>query len=219
MKNQLILGAIAIGVASVGFGVEKAQAFDLKKCNSNPLVVTGATDCEYVDPKVGGGNLYEWTTPSTALSDPAPGIKINVNNVNTTAAEDGGIPEGFFDITNWAYLGKQETGATSGSLNLTSLLAGYNPSDYNNLMAVFKGGNGTTHVGYLLSDKTTFAWTATPYNIAGDYSCTGGCGISHINFYGTKTPTRDVPTPAAVLPILGGLFGFASRRKQDQASV
>ncbi|NJN71455.1 MAG: hypothetical protein HC799_00855 [Limnothrix sp. RL_2_0] len=52
MKNQLLLGAIAVSVFSAALGLGKAQAFNLTECAAN-TAVTGALGCQYVtDPYI-----------------------------------------------------------------------------------------------------------------------------------------------------------------------
>lgn len=43
--------------------------------------------------------------------------------------------------------------------------------------------------------------------------------ISNANTTYSATIATDVPTPAAVLPVLGGLLGFASKRKQREENA
>ncbi|NJN71456.1 MAG: PTPA-CTERM sorting domain-containing protein [Limnothrix sp. RL_2_0] len=132
------------------------------------------------------------------------------------AGEDDGVAEGFFGKTDWDFISKFDPVAESGDQAAPT-------GGYNEILAIFKGGANTTLVGYLL-DGTNIDWE-NPW-LSGDIPgatggslCSTGCGISHISFYGrTGSTPPPVPTPAAVLPILGGLFGAASRRKKGEST-
>lgn len=205
MKKQFLLGFAAFSASAMVFSPKAADAFDLKTCPSTSPI-TSATQCSYVDPLSGQKNDFA-STPDVVSNN-----RINVNNVNE-AGEDDGIAEGFFGITDWSLEAKLEDDniSESGTFDLSSI-----NSDFDKVMAVFKSGRNTTLVGYLLDGSDTFNWS-NPWAALG-IDGTNEQDISHISFYGSGTPTDDVPvpTPAAVLPILGGLFGAASRRKDEE---
>ncbi|AFY37145.1 hypothetical protein Lepto7376_0747 [[Leptolyngbya] sp. PCC 7376] len=215
MKKQLLLGATALSVATLGITAQEAKAFDLTACPSLSPITT-ATECSYITNPLSGSINDKAFDSSTLSNSTPPGQKVvNVNNVNEVA----GPATGFFGITDWTEADKLDSPGEAGATSL----AGINGT-YDTVMAVFKSGQNTTLVGYLLDGSDGFAWT----NPWGALGITQAQGISHITFYGSNqggggctdpNGCDPIPTPAAVLPVLGGLFGAASRRKKEEENA
>ncbi len=240
MKKQFLFGAIALSTLGLSYAMtaEKAQAFKLEGCSvadTNPALAASA--CQYITPTPVDNkstNIYNDEAIDVSNYSPVNGKKVNVNNVFWDAADESaglaaGSDKGFFGITDWTLIGKENDGkGESGATETTNITTDIDEgsqvdwSAYNTVMAIFKSGNGTTLVGYLLDNKVTdISWT-NPWSNIQELNR----GVSHISFYGTNVeggceeecePPKEVPTPAAVLPILGGLFGAASRRKGGES--
>jgi hypothetical protein len=142
---------------------------------------------------------------------------------------------GFFNITTWEFLAKDETGGLSGTYNFSDEIAALGLPGLglviDKLMLVFKDGSDTTLTGYLV-DTASGDWD-TPFVFPafdikelqekkGVYSLKGPDekNVSHISaYYTTKRappPPPPVPLPAAgwaLLAALGGL-GLAARRRR-----
>jgi hypothetical protein len=125
------------------------------------------------------------------------------------------ITPGFFDITDWVFLGKDETGGQSGSYDFSALLGTLvlDPGEViDQLMLVFKSGAGTTLVGYLVPDGAgdwDTPFTEPPFSFPGN----DDKDVSHISAYYT-TKTAVIPVPAAGLMLLGALGGLALARRR-----
>ncbi len=209
MNNRILLGAItSVGIA-FGASVQNVEAFDLTACPSTSPIAS-ATACQYItNPLSAQGN--DFADATSVFSSGSSPTKVNVNNVNV--ASEGGV-ESFFGISDWELGLKIDDDtnpliAETGTFDLSDL---YN--QYGTVMAVFKSGKKTTLVGYLLDGSSSFSWS-NPWGALG-IDGTKAQDTSHISFYGSGEPIEKVPTPAAVLPILGGLFGAASRRKKGE---
>ncbi len=154
------------------------------------------------------------------IADSANQDFLNTNPLTVNA-------EQFFGFTDWVFGGKLEDGPTSDpnplqvagtgegqsgswSVNLPNAL-----SQYSNIMMIFKSGNGTRLVGYLLN-ATSGTWTSPfeepPFNFPGN----GPRDVSHISFYyrGEGTP---IPTPA-LLPGLIGIGLTALRKRKGETT-
>ena len=184
-------------------GVSSVGAYDVSG------YVSGAVDCTVSDE-------FENDAPP-----PPPAI------VNTAP--------GFFDITNWLFGGKiganagyegtgtkidDEDGAIGG-LSGTYDITASGADTWQNIMLVFKDGDGTTLVGYLL-DSLSGTWQS-PFVLALFPEASGNNtkDVSHISVYYTEcppgrvcgVPVGEVPLPAGILLLisaLGGL-GFLAR--------
>ena len=143
---------------------------------------------------------------------------LNPLTVNTTP--------GFFNVTTWAFLAKDESATAvgaAGSYNFTAAVALALPAGkiLDQLMLVFKSGQGTTLVGYLVG-TTSGTWatpfTEPPFSFPGN---TLSKDVSHISaYYTTKMAAVlvPIPVPAAGLLLLGALGGLAVLRRRRRAA-
>ena len=172
-----------------------AQAATLT-CPSNIADnVTGTSSCEYSD---------------TATQDFLETDPITVN------------AEGFFGFEDWSFVGKigddpegefltGDGEGLSGEWSVDS--AAFDM--FSDLMLVFKSGNNTTLVGYLL-DAASGTWTSPFENPPFDIRNTRD--VSHISLYGRMKdapPPEPVPEPAtaAALGVLAlGAFGALKKK-------
>ncbi len=126
--------------------------------------VSGASACEYSD---------------TAKQD-----FLNTNPMTVNAEE-------FFDFTDWSFGGKIGVNAgyagkgegKSGAWDISSVVQ----SAWDDVMLIFKSGNGTTLTGYMLQDGVTSGTWNSPF--AKD--------VSHISVYYRDVPSEN-PPPARV---------------------
>jgi hypothetical protein len=192
----------------VGPNADVDKAYDI----SGAPYVTTATACAILKPIAGQANDV-----------PQPGF---VNGV--TGSGNDGNP--FFGISDWLFDGKYDNGAdgsslfkftTSGDPATTGSyeFVGPDPSPGNtyDIMFVFKDGNDTNLVGYLVTrDDGTYQnmFINPPFNV----SATGEPGvegdrISHISVY-YREREQQTPEPAS-LALLGlGLAGLAAVRRR-----
>lgn len=157
-------------------------------------------------------------TPSTACQDGA-------NGDNNDSAADLNAGSGFFNLTGWVLLEKNETPGPieAGAFDLGLVVTpDANVDDgtwsftndpwgtFGDIAIVLKDGNqnGVFYSAYLLVDfSTNGTWD------------TGGPGLSHMSVYGRGTPTTQVPEPSAMLSLgmgllaIGGLSLQARRRR------
>jgi len=127
---------------------------------------------------------------------------LNTNPITVNAEE-------FFGQNDWTFVGKDETGGQSGSFDFSSFAG----SVGSQLMVVFKSGNGTTLVGYLISGLTG-NWTSPfenpPFNVRNTKD------VSHISLY-TRGEIPGVPLPAAGFLLIGGLGALAMNKRRRKA--
>jgi hypothetical protein len=170
---------------------------------ANALSVTeGGTPC------VGSGyNIADNVTGASAceIAGTANQDFLNTDPLTVNA-------ESFFGVSNWVFGGRTEyndqTGQ-SGTYNIT------NPdrASWEAIMLIFKSGQGTRLVGYLLQDDVySGTWntpfTSPPFNFNGNANSRA---VSHISIYYKPGSAEPIPTPA-MLPGLIGL-GVATWRK------
>ncbi|WP_414564254.1 MULTISPECIES: PEP-CTERM sorting domain-containing protein [unclassified Anabaena] len=132
--------------------------------------------------------------------------------------------EEFFDSTNWVFGGKigENTGylgtgeGKTGTWNISSVVE----NTWENIMLVFKSGQGTTLVGYQLEDGVTSGTWSSPF-LKSVFGFNGGNvkDVSHISVYYTvgdpKPPVTQVPEPATILALglVAGGMAVSRRRK------
>jgi hypothetical protein len=135
--------------------------------------------------------------------------------------------EAFFGNTDWVFLKKNDPAGNgqTGTWALTNNEWG----NYANIMLIFKDGNDTTLLGFLLTPTYTSGDWDSPFtayefpNLCQHHAAHGNkpayddCSkikdVSHISYYGRGTVMR-VSEPASVLLIALGLFGLVSIRSQ-----
>jgi hypothetical protein len=133
---------------------------------------------------------------------------------------------GFFGLTDWKFGGKIDVDSgyvgvgtgQSGTWNISSVIQ----SSWNNVMLVFKSGQGTNLVGYKLTDDVTSGNWSSPFEKAAfNFNGNGTRNVSHISVYytpGKKPPVTSVPEPATIvaLSLVGGSI-LVSRRRNKQS--
>lgn len=144
------------------------------------------------------------STTGCQYSDAAKQDFLNTDPITVNA-------EGFFGSSDWTFIDRTNLASGAGQSGSWGL-----PSDawntYGDIMLVFKSGNGTTLVGYLLEDfATDGSWTSPFENPPFDIKNTKD--VSHISIYGRGTPTASVPEPASVALLACGLLGLAASRR------
>jgi hypothetical protein len=151
-------------------------------------------------------------------------------NTNPTTVNS----EAFFGYADWAFLKKDDPLANgqTGTWSLSSDAW----SNYANIMLIFKDGNDTTLLGFLLTPTFTSGDWDSPFTVA-EFGV-GLCGydkngqpkepncdkikdVSHVSYYGRGTPSGEEPPPptrvsepSALLLMLLGFAGLAFARRQ-----
>ena len=192
MKKLTAVFAAAMGLAIWGAG--SAQAAVMVCPTEISGFVTDNLGCEY--------------------SDAASQDFLNTDPITVNA-------EAFFDMTNWEFLTKNDSpGGDTGTFDFSTAVAGIvldTDEVLDGIMSIFKSGNGTTLVGYLLpASATSMTWTGNPFQ---DPPFNVSRAISHISIY-YKTRDGDgfipMPEPAALglfgLGLVG--LGLATRRRR-----
>lgn len=159
-------------------------------------------------------------------------ISDNVSNtsgcqVSNTANQDflnqGNLTvnsEKFFGIDNWVFGGKigENAGYTgtksgqSGTWNISSVFQ----NTWEDVMLIFKSGEGTNLVGYMVQDgKTSGTWDSPFEKAAFNFNGNGTKDVSHISVYyktGAGT-TQPVPEPGTILGLMAiGMGGLLTRK-------
>ena len=137
--------------------------------------------------------------------------------------------EEFFGPADWTFLKKDDPLANgqTGTWSLTNS----EWSNYANIMLIFKDGQGTTLLGFLLTPSFTNGDWDSPFTSAefsglcpntNDANCNKIKDVSHVSYYGRGTPSGEEPPPPIRVSEPSAwllmLFGFASlvfaRRQQ-----
>jgi hypothetical protein len=223
MKNKFLPGAIATGFLTLGSATfsENANAYDLTGCTYPASYNLTVSNCQYVTDPISGSANDEADLFNVAST----GNKINVNNVNDALNLGGDIPaetvlpaEGFFNITDWTFIVRDETDKLpSGTTIVTRTL---DWSKYSSIMATFKDGRNSSILSYLLKPTaSSFTWATSfnPWTATGITELNRAGDISHVTLYGVEAEV--VPTPAAVLPGLVGMGLAALRKKKQEGEV
>lgn len=189
-----LVGASILATGTVAFSAVEANAGTFSSCSADTAgKVSGTVDCTISDDF---NQDFLNTTPPTVNIDP-----------------------GFFGITDWSFEGKiGEDGFGTGSGSGQSGNYGFSGTSGLDYMLVFKSGNGTTLVGYLLGDDiTSGTWntpfTEPPFNFPGN----NPKNVSHISVYSSPNsgnPSEPVPEPLTILGAGAAIsFGTAFKRK------
>lgn len=132
---------------------------------------------------------------------------------------------GFFDTSDWLFGGKIGNtdgyeGTAEGKSGTYDFSLLFNNTNWDNVMLIFKGGNDTSLVGYLLGSGVTSGTWASPFRTP-DFSVGKKIkDVSHISVYYTEGRTKDngsippagitVPEPGELALLAIGFFGAAS---------
>ncbi|MDX2240545.1 MAG: PEP-CTERM sorting domain-containing protein [Leptolyngbyaceae cyanobacterium bins.302] len=187
------VAAVGLAVASSVAVSNPAQAFTLGCSSSIANDVTGAVAC-------GVGDASQ---DSVSSNRPL--------TVNT---------EKFFGFADWSFGGKigegnyARTGTGSGQVGKWNLSSVFK-SSWQDVMLVFKSGNGTKLTGYLLADNVT----------SGDWWSPFAKDVSHISVYfreggSSSTPGNSaaVPEPTTMAGIALAGAGLAAYRRRRAAA-
>ncbi len=189
----------------LGFGVisAPANAAGFRSCTTSDYDisdnVTGASDCE-----ISNDFNQDFVSPNKPLT---------VNEA------------GFFGSTDWMFGGKigndsgynGSPGGQSGSWDISNVIS----NTWDDIMLVFKSGQGTQLVGYQLNDGVTNGTWESPFEKAAfNFNGKNTKDVSHISVYyrqGQEPPTQSVPEPTSMLGLLGlGAFGTISTFKGNK---
>lgn len=145
-------------------------------------------------------------------------------NTNPTTVNS----EAFFGSSDWLFLKKDDNlKAQMGTWSLTN----NEWTNYANIMLIFKDGEGTTLLGFLLTPTFTSGDWDSPFTSAefsglcpntSDAECDKIKNVSHVSYYGRGTPNGEEPPPptrvsepSALLLMLLGFAGLAFARRQQ----
>lgn len=157
-----------------------------------------------------------------------------VNGGNSNFANFTVNTEKFFTASDWQFAGRSNGNNRNDlSAYFTPVNGSPNPGTYNlgdlfknvpnlaNVMLVFKSGNRTSLVGYLLDNRVNpyqgiwrTPFTEPPFNYRGE---TVSRNVSHISVYYRTGDSVAVPTPALLPALLA--FGAGILRKKPEESA
>lgn len=235
MKNQFLLGAIALGALTIGSAMiaPDANAFALNavslETNNNPDANAAWYD---ISLETNGDGTATFSFFNLVAAN-------NGTKISTVYFGDDDYFSSIFKTTSASFAGSTSPGTNytfdwtaSGGAQISQnngdawqVLAEADPRTGANASLVNPGevlkvtfqlqNTNTTNADLLaafLSDPQKLGVAFHVQAIAGGYS----------EWYeaipDAPEPPTEVPTPAAVLPILGGLFGAASRRQKDEST-
>ncbi|MDX2230306.1 MAG: PEP-CTERM sorting domain-containing protein [Leptolyngbyaceae cyanobacterium bins.349] len=189
------IAAVGIAIASSALISNPVQAFTLGCSASTTNDVSGAVACG-----VGAAN-QDSVSPNSPLT------------VNT---------EKFFGFGDWSFAGKigetlsnaGQGSGKSGSYNLTSIFK----NSWQDVMLVFKSGQNTTLVGYLLGDNVTQGQWSSPFD-SSLFDVRNTRDVSHISVYyreGGNNAAVPEPTTMAGIALAGA--GMAAYRRRRAAA-
>lgn len=152
--------------------------------------VTGTTGCEY--------------------STSAEQDSLNTNPITVNA-------EQFFGFTDWVYSNKYENASLPDTKSGTWDISSVFQNTWDDVMLIFKSGNGTTLTGYLLQNGVTSGTWNSPFLETNNKGETKVKDVSHISVYyrtGSQQPT-SVPEPASLagLGVVGATIAMSRRKK------
>ncbi len=196
----------ALGATTVlGFGVisAPAHAAGFSSCSTSEYdisdSVTGASNCE-----ISNDFNQDFVSPNKPLT---------VNEA------------GFFGSNDWIFGGKigsnsdynGTAGGQLGSWDISNVIS----NTWDDVMLVFKSGQGTQLVGYQLNDGVTSGTWESPFEkTAFDFKGKNLKDVSHISVYykqAEKPQKRSIPEPTSILGLLGiGAFGTVSTFKRNK---
>jgi hypothetical protein len=161
-----------------------------------PSAMAGVITCEAaIQDKVEGSLACERST--SASQDFLNVTPITVNQ------------EAFFGFTDWIFESRTELGdgVQAGLYDVGNLL-----NLHTDVMLIFKDGNDTFLVGYLLG-QASGSWS-TPF-IPGVFNVMSPRDVSHISVYARGV---SVPEPGTIALLGGGLLGMAWIRRRRPAA-
>ncbi len=185
---------------------------------------------------------FSWAVPAQAASvacDATTAGLVTPNigcEVLTSADNDSeAAVDGMFNVSGWDLIGKVEgdpfAGGTDNGLTITGdaeggtwSVAASILSTYQNVMLIFKGGDGALPeavVGYLIN-ASPGEYDSPFYQVQGGSGPNAGTftikDISHVSLY--VADMVPVPVPAAGFLLVGALAGFgAVARKKKKAAA
>ncbi len=171
---------------------------------------------ENIEDNVTGSNACQY-------SDTANQDFLNTNPITVNA-------EAFFGITDWIYAGKHDIDEGQDELGTANIGLTINPdnnqsgswsingdtwANWENVMLIFKDGNATTLVGYLLDGSSTSGTWLSPFENP-PFDVRNTRDVSHISAY-VSGERVNVPEPAPVAMLAFGIVaaGLVRRRKRS----
>ncbi|MGI4721225.1 MAG: PEP-CTERM sorting domain-containing protein [Janthinobacterium lividum] len=140
------------------------------------------------------------------LAGSAPSNVASITNINAA---------GFFGYSDWAVNGANGQVNSNGTWKIAD--ADFSSYDY---MIVFKSGQGTNLIGFLLNEQFASGSWSTPFT-RDQFSLLPGRapshGVSHYTIVQRLNPTpTDVPEPGSLVLLGLGAAGLAAARRRAQ---
>lgn len=220
-----------ISQRALGLGI-----FMLAQASASAALCTGSKDIAVYDKKTGRTTTVTQSYDLAAKVSTASACHLASESNDRVGGTDPSAwtvnQAAFFGISDWQLDGKFESGSTqrptlasmrwdAGAADLRgSFSLAEQALDYENIMFVFKSGNDTALVAYLLAPESGSGTLSTPF-VKFPFAFTGKSTektISHISVYYSgkaDAPATDIPEPAsAALWGLGALGLVALRRRR-----